>query len=224
MSRPAGGRMGRVPRSLSIRHGRRSVRRYSRLIGWMKIVLPLGALSLIAAIFLTAREKGELSDLFTAEELARLGAGLRLESPRFAGATERGEAFVLRAEWAMPDGALPTRVELEKPEGEIRLSDGRSVAARADAGLLHREEGTLVLNGGVTIDSSDGYHLETELIRFDLKGKAATAPGRVSGTGPAGTIDAGSMRATAASSARGGSEIWFENRIRLVFIPAMDAK
>ena len=197
----------------------RRVRTYSRAVAWMKVLLPLGAVALIAAIFLTAREKGDLTKIFTAEELATLGAGLRLDNPRFAGLTEQGEPFAIRADWALPDSALPRLIDLERPEGEIEMSDGRTISARAATGRMHREDKTLVLEGGVVLDTSDGYHIETGLIEIDLGAKTANAPGPVSGTGPRGQINAGSFRAAAGEGAAGAGQIWFENRVRLVFIP-----
>ncbi len=203
--------------------GRRRVRTYSRAVAWMKVLLPLGAVALIAAIFVTARDKGDKGDLttiFTAEELATLCAGLRLDNPRFAGVTEQGEPFAIRADWALPDSAMPRFIDLERPEGEIEMNDGRTVAATAAVGRMHREEKTLVLGGGVVLDTSDGYHVETDLIEIDLDAKTANAPGPVSGTGPRGQIDAGSFRAVAGEDSVGAGKIWFENRVRLVFIPA----
>ncbi len=199
--------------------GRRRVRAYSRAVAWMKVLLPLGALALIAAIFVTARDKGDLTKIFTAEELAKLGAGLRLDNPRFAGLTEQGEPFAIRADWALPDSVMRRFIDLERPEGEIELRDGRTIAARADRGRMHREDKTLVLEGGVVLDTSDGYHIETALIEFDLGAKTANAPGPVSGTGPRGRIDAGSFRAAASEDGAGAGQIWFENRVRVVFIP-----
>ena len=199
--------------------GRRRVRAYSRAVAWMKVLLPLGAVVLIAAIFVTARDKGDLTKIFTAEELATLGAGLRLDNPRFAGLTEQGEPFAIRADWALPDSAMPRMIDLERPEGEIEMSDGRTIAARAATGRMHRKDKTLVLEGGVVLDTSDGYHIETGLIEFDLGAKTANAPGPVSGTGPRGQIDAGSFRAAAGEGGAGTGQIWFENRVRLVFIP-----
>lgn len=198
---------------------RRRVRTYSRAVAWMKVLLPLGAVALIAAIFLTARDKSDLTKIFTAEELATLGAGLRLDNPRFAGLTEQGEPFAIRADWALPDSALPRLIDLKRPEGEIEMSDGRTISARAATGRMHREDKTLVLEGGVVLDTSDGYHIETGLIEIDLGAKTANAPGPVSGTGPRGQINAGSFRAAAGEGAAGAGQIWFENRVRLVFIP-----
>ena len=73
--------------------GRRRVRAYSRAVAWMKVLLPLAAVALIAAIFVSARDKSDLTKIFTAEELATLGAGLRLDNPRFAGHTPRVPAM-----------------------------------------------------------------------------------------------------------------------------------
>jgi lipopolysaccharide export system protein LptC len=199
--------------------GRRRVRAYSRAVAWMKVLLPLGAVVLIAAIFVTARDKGDLTKIFTAKELATLGAGLRLDTPRFAGVTEQGEPFAIRADWALPDSAMPRLIDLERPEGEIEMNDGRTIAARAATGRMYRANKILVLEGGVVLDTSDGYHVETDLVEIDLDAKTANAPGPVSGTGPRGQIDAGSFRAAASDGSIAAGKIWFENRVRLVFIP-----
>jgi len=213
---------GRARKQVISDAGRRRVRTYSRVVAWMKVLLPLGAVLLIAAIFVSARDKGDLTKIFTAEELATLGAGLRLDNPRFAGVTEQGEPFAIRADWALPDSAMPRLIDLERPEGEIELNDGRTISARAATGRMHRENKILVLEGGVVLDTSDGYHVETDLIELDLDAKTAVAPGPVSGTGPRGQIDAGSFRAAAGEDGVGAGKIWFENRVRVVFIPGTE--
>lgn len=197
----------------------RSVRLYSRAVAWMKVLLPLGAVAVIAALFLSAQKKGDLTDIFTAEELVTLGAGLRLDNPRFAGVTEEGEPYAIRADWALPDSAMPRLVDLERPRAEIELKDGRTIAASASTGRMRREEKTLVLEGGVVLDTSDGYRVESNLIEIDLAAKTANGPGPVSGTGPNGEIQAGSFRVSAGKDGERDGKIWFENRVRLVFIP-----
>jgi lipopolysaccharide export system protein LptC len=204
--------------------GQRRVRWYSRLVRAMKVALPLGALALVAAIFLSTSDKGDLGDLFTAEELATLGAGLKLDNPRFAGVTGRGESYSVQADWALPDSAMPLRIDLEKPRGEVALEDGRKLTGNARTGQMLRLERRLILEGAVVLDTSDGYHMETERLELDLEGKAAHAPGPVSGTGPNGTIESGSLRFEAGSKAGGPGKIWFENRVRLVFSPGEGAQ
>ncbi len=196
-----------------------SVRRYSRAVAWMKVLLPLGAVAVIATLFLSAQKQGDLTDIFTTEELITLGAGLRLDNPRFAGVTEQGEPYAIRADWALPDSAMPRLIDLERPKAEIDLKDGRTITASAATGRMHREEKMLVLEGGVVLDTSDGYHVETDLIEINLASNTANGPGPVSGTGPLGEIQAGSFRVSAGKGGAHNGQIWFENRVRLVFIP-----
>jgi lipopolysaccharide export system protein LptC len=185
----------------------------------MKVLLPLAAVAVIAVLFVSAQKSRDLTEIFTAEELAALGAGLRLDNPRFAGVTPEGEPFAIRAEWALPDGAMPRFVDLEHPEGEIEMKDGRTISAKADTGRMHREQKSLVLKGMVALDTSDGYHIETGRIEIDLDAKTANGPGPVSGNGPGGQLNAGSFRAEAGAAGSGDGKIWFENRVRLVLIP-----
>lgn len=199
--------------------GQRRVRAYSRAVAWMKVLLPLAAVAVIAMLFVSAQKPGDLTEIFTAEELVALGAGLRLDNPRFAGVTPEGEPFAIRAASALPDGAMPRFVDLDRPEGEIEMSDGRTVSARADTGRMHREQKTLVLTGAVVLDTSDGYHIETGQLEIDLDAKTANGPGQVSGSGPGGQINAGSFRVEAGEDGAGDGKIWFENRVRLVLIP-----
>lgn len=212
-----------TPAERARRAGRR-VRRYSRLVALMKIALPLAAVALIAAIFLSARDRGELTDLFTPEELARLGAGLRLENPRFAGVTPTGEAYVVRADWALPDTAMPRIITLERPRGEIQLADGRTLAVTANQGELDRRRKSALLEGDVTAESSDGYRIETDRIEVDFDARTARAPGPVTAHGPRGSIEAGSMRTEGGPGDLADGQIWFENRVRVVFIPAQGAE
>jgi len=196
-----------------------SVRRYSHAVAWMKVLLPLGAVAVIATLFLSAQKQGDLTDIFTTEELITLGAGLRLDNPRFAGVTEQGEPYAIRADWALPDSAMPRLIDLERPKAEIDLKDGRTITASAATGRMHREEKMLVLEGGVVLDTSDGYHVETGLIEIYLASNTTNGPGPVSGTGPLSEIQAGSFRSSAVKGGAHNGQIWFENRVRLVFIP-----
>jgi len=212
-----------TPEERAERTGRR-VRRYSRLVALMKVALPLGALALVAAIFLSARDRGELTDIFTAEELAQLGAGLRLDNPRFAGVTPKGESYVVRADWALPDSAMPRLIALERPRGEIELEDGRTVAVAAAEGELDRRRKSATLDGGVTVETSDGYRVETGRVELDFEARSARAPGSVSLDGPRGSIEAGAMRAESGEDGLADGQIWFENGVRVVFIPAEGAE
>ena len=192
---------------------------YSRLVRWMKILLPLGALGTIGAIFVVGQRLTDTASLLTAEEMATLGAGLRLETPRFSGRTDSGEPYVLRAAWALPDSAMPTEIELERPEGEIETEDGRRIEARADSGVMNRRRNDLMLRGDVVLTTSDGYRVETARLALDLERRGATAPGPIAAEGPAGSLEAGRMRLDHGDDGEAPARILFEERVRVVFIP-----
>ncbi|MBY8976961.1 LPS export ABC transporter periplasmic protein LptC [Rhodobacteraceae bacterium NNCM2] len=194
---------------------------YSRRIKWMKVVLPLAAAMLIAAIFLIGRWDDE--SLFSNDELAALGAGMQLENPRFSGRTENGDPFIVRARRATPDGPSPELINLDAPVGEMAADDGRQIAGRSDSGVMRRSEDELTLTGNVVITTSDGYRADTEELKIDLKNKTAVAPGHMKAVGPSGSIVAGKFRVERPENDDGsqGSDmvLWFENDVRVIFIP-----
>ena len=199
----------------------RRVRLYSRFVKLMKVALPLAAAAGIGLYYLSLREPGDLAEIFSAEDLATLGAGLKLDSPSFTGVNERGEPFSVHAKWAVPDSAMPTYIDLERPSGEIELDRKRTVTVTSETGRLHRDDKVLVLKGGVKVDTSDGYHIETDRLHFALRSQATYAPGSINAKGPSGSIEAGSMRVVPADPDKGtGTQIWFENRVRVVLSPA----
>ena len=194
------------------------VRGYTRLIRWMKVLLPVGALLLIAAVFFIGR--GTEESLFSPEELARLGAGMQLENPRFTGVTEDGDPFVVTARRAVPDGPSPVEIGLEAPEGTITLNDGRTLDGRSMSGLMHRQKEELTLTGNVVITTSDGYRGESDELVIDLDRKEAHSTRPVKGSGPNGTLNAGSFRTERrANEASSDLVIYFENGVHLVLIP-----
>ena len=121
-------------------HARRAaeIRQYSAVVRWMKVVLPIGALVLIGLIFVQGDDRGAVIDMQSAADAAILGAGLTLENPRFAGTTEGGQPFIVTAKSALPDGAVPNRIELDQPSGEVRLGDGMILTVTATSGEMFR--------------------------------------------------------------------------------------
>lgn len=194
------------------------IARRARLVGWAKVLLPVAALVVIGAIFMAGRGEGDLADLFTPEELARLGAGLRLDNPRLAGITGNDQPYQLTAVAALPDGPMAERITFERPSGHIETPD-RTVRASAESGLMDRSAERLELSGGVAFETSDGWQAETESVSIDLDRKSAAGAGSLRATGPNGSLEAGSFRVTSDEAAEDAPTIWFENGVRVVFIP-----
>ena len=194
------------------------VQRYSRIVRRMKVALPLGALLLIAMIFMFGRERATVIDIEEAADAVALGAGLRLDNPRFAGVTEEGDPFVVTADWALPDGASPDRVDLEKPVGELHLPDETVVTVHAATGEFFRDKERLNLAGAVVLETSTGYRVETPRVEIDLDARAAVAPERLRATGPRGGIEADRLRVNRGAG-NGDATLRFEGDVRLTWQP-----
>lgn len=195
------------------------MRQYSRTVGWMKIALPIAAVCLIALIFFTGRDRNAVVDARTAADVAALGAGLKLDNPRFAGTTDAGDPFVVTADWALPDGAMPNLVGLEKPKGEIHLGNGLSVTVEAKTGEMRRKDEQLHLLGDVDLRTSDGYRARTRRVELDLANKTAVVPGPVQAAGPRGELEADSMRVDRATPETRDVVVRFEGNVRLRILP-----
>ena len=203
-------------------HARRAaeIRQYSAVVRWMKVVLPIGALVLIGLIFVQGDDRGAVIDMQSAADAAILGAGLTLENPRFAGTTEDGQPFIVTAKSALPDGAVPNRIELDQPSGEVRLGDGMILTVTATSGEMFRKDELLHLNGDVTLVTSNGYRAETETVELDIAAKSAVVPHRVHAVGPRGGISADRMEVSQATGAKRLLNALFEGNVKVVFQPA----
>ena len=192
-----------------------------RWIRAAKIGLPLAALGVFASLFIFSNARYADGISFEGVDLSALEEGLRLVEPSFTGATNRGEPFTVDADWALPDGPRPERVELSGVRGEIRLVDDRNIVLRADMGVLEPKANILTLTEGVRFASSDGYEINASRARIDANDDSLVATGGVTATGPIGQISAERLRATrktpegADAGVRKGAYIWFENRVKV---------
>ena len=105
---------------------------------------------------------------------------------------------------------------------EIDMADGRKVTLTALAGTLRPKADTLSLTGGVKVVTSDGYVIVTETADADVKSGRLVAPGPVDAKGPRGSIASGSFRMRRADDKdddASGDFFWFENRVKVTFVP-----
>ena len=192
-----------------------------RIVRWLKIGLPATALAVFASLFVfsSARYSDQIS--FEGVDISALEEGLKLIKPRFTGATNRGEPFSVTAEWALPDGPRPERVELNSVSGEINLVDGRVVSLSSSGGVLEPKANILTLTDDVRFASSDGYEITASRAQLDAENVVLTAQGEVVAEGALGRIRADRMRATraapegAGANVEKGAYIWFENRVKV---------
>jgi lipopolysaccharide export system protein LptC len=191
-------------------------RRYSRFVRLMKIVLPVAAATLIAAVLAWPTDRDKAPDFqLSLMGLERTEAGeLGMSKGRFIGTDTRNQPYVITAEAARPDGANSMNVTLHTLQADLSMQDGTWLSVTAPSGHFDRTAEQLRLAGPVDIFSSNGFELHTPAATVDMKTGTASGDSTVEATGPMGNLRAQSFRFE-----RAGQRYFFTGNVRLVVRP-----
>lgn len=193
---------------------------HSRIVGILKVGLPLVALGMLASIFLVQTDDRLGGNIvFSGGDVEALGEGLRITNPVFTGTTAGQDEFRFTAALVEPDAAPPERARITTLAGEVALHDGPTVEVEADTGDLHIPTQRLDLAGNVRIRTSEGYRMVAEQATLDLAAGSIVAGNAVETTGPLGRIDSGSLTVEPAATSGEARRFSFGNGVRLVYDP-----
>lgn len=194
--------------------------RYSRMIGLLKLVLPLSALVLMSMVFLLARPVDPSRAIEMAEiDVEERARDPRISGARFAGVTDDGAALRIVTETARTDPRAMLRFNVTGLELYLDGPGGESVQAHADSGAIDRGEGSFSMEGGVQVTASPGYRLETERVSGLLDHTRIEVPGTLTGQAPAGEITAGNLIVATATPQRSAYTLVFSGGVRLIYHP-----
>ncbi len=193
--------------------------RHTRVVGWLKVTLPLMALAILATLFLLAdRIDPEAALPYAEVDVEDLAREPRMTAPTYAGTTSDGGALTLSADEARPsaDGA-PARAQALRLQ--LDTPDGAATNLTAADAVLDNVEREIVLSGGVVITTSTGYRVETAEMtaKLDRSGLQSQTP--VTAKGPAGDLSAGGMTLGQDNRTPGGYLLVFNGGVRLVYLP-----
>jgi len=194
---------------------------YSRIIAWLKIILPLTALAILSTLFLVSRTVDPtLSIPFADAEIRDLANQPRIGNPAFSGVAENGSAFNLAADVALPLPDGQSGLSVEQVRATFESPDGQVVNIVAANGSVNSTTRMVNLTGGVTLATSLGYSVETDAIAADIDASTLSTAGQIEAFGPLGTISAGQMHLQPETAGDTGSfELIFQNRVKLVYDP-----
>lgn len=192
---------------------------YSRMVTWAKIILPLVALALLSTLFLISRNIDPTQQVpITKVDLEQRARDQGVTNPSFAGTTSNGDEVMIRARMARPDLQDPDRLSADDVVAEIRLSNGAIVDIIADHADMRQDEYTASMDGNVTIETTTGYVIRTEVLNTRYDRLFAQTPGTVTASGPPGDLTAGRMRLTSNEDSQ-NAEILFTDGVKLVYTP-----
>jgi len=193
---------------------------YSRVISWLKILLPLLALALLSTLFLVARTVDPAQDLPFAEvDVEGLAREQRIGKPYYSSVTASGAAISVSAASALPDPTNPERISGTDVVAGIDLTNGNRIDMTATTMLLDTSTRLVKLSGGVAVDTSNAYHLVTQMVEISLDGTLISSSTPSTMTAPIGAISADSFRLTDKNSGDRPYVLVFKGHVKLIYDP-----
>lgn len=194
---------------------------YSRIVAFLKVVLPLSALALLSTLFLiSSKISGSSSNAipFAKVDLEQRAREQQITAPFFSGKTSAGHLVSFTAETAKPDLEDPHKSQADKMDATIDLTDGSQLEFASKKAMINNRTFIATLKGDVVIQSSSGYTLRTEELHTNMRELGAESPSAISGDGPAGVFEAGKMVILPTENPNEVT-LYFTNRVKLIYTP-----
>lgn len=192
---------------------------HSRMVGWLKVALPLAALALLSTLFLVADRIDPDAALPYAEvDVEDLARDPRMLAPTYAGTTRDGAGITVSAAVARPAGETAP-AGADQVVARIETPDGGVIDMTAATLLLTDETRTVMLAGGVTVRTGTGYTITTEGLTAQLDRTAVEGQGPVTVTSPMGRIDARGFALTQGADDASAYLLVFKGGVKLVYQP-----
>ncbi len=193
----------------------------TRIVRWLRIVLPLLALCLLSTLFLFSRDSQTESQIPYAEvDAEAMARDPRLVAPQYAGVTDDGAQLALTAAEVVPrEGGTARDLRLD-----WRRADG--LTADVTAPQASMDDGTIRLRGGVQMTTSTGWTVNAQGIDAAMDRSRLAAGDGVSAQAPFGTLTAGQMELAPGGPGGGdapgddaASILNFSGGVRLIYQP-----
>ena len=193
--------------------------RYSRFVGWLKVVLPLLALGILSTLFLISRAVDQPSVVpFADSEVQERVTNQQVTGPYFLGTTVDGDQIAFIAEtMTTPDGRTGSNRATDV-DVTVDTVSGTKINVTAHQADVNLGEDISHLTGDVVVTTSQGYVLNSELLSIRMSRLEMVSPGEVTATMPMGTLDAGAMRLFTPGGET-GNHLLFTGGVKLLYQP-----
>jgi lipopolysaccharide export system protein LptC len=192
-----------------------NVARRSRLVGLMKVALPIVAMALAGLVLAWPQFAKKAGFLINFADVEVSDGGLTMHKARFRGADRSGQPFFVTADSANQEIGGEKLVTLDQVAADMTRRDGNWLSLTADTGVFNQAAQRLVLQGNVNVFSDRGFEMHGDSADIDMKNGTIATDDKVWGQGPLGTLTAGNMRVYDK-----GARVVFEGRVKTVLTPA----
>jgi lipopolysaccharide export system protein LptC len=194
--------MSEAARPDALRRARAAKRGWARpgsahdwLVGFLKIVLPIGVGVVLAYLLLSPLSKTkENSFLLDKKKVEVAHERLKTQSAEYRGVDDQGRPFTVQAERAVQPTSASPLVNVNGMAAQLQMKDGPATV-RADQGQYDIDKQQMQVTGPVHVQAANGYKLETRDVNVDLNSHRVTGSRGVEGSTNVGTFSADNMAA-----------------------------
>lgn len=190
---------------------------YSQMVSWLKVVLPLTALGILSTVFFLARQPETAGQVFPGVLDTSTAERTGVTRPSFAGVATNGAAVTLTARRIEQDPDTPRAVNATGISAVIERSPAERMSIAAIEAFVDLASRSAGLSGGVSLETANGYLVQTSSIDIDLAEARVTAPGQIGAETPIGELTAGSM--VYAPQSDGSHVLVFKGGVKLIYDP-----
>jgi lipopolysaccharide export system protein LptC len=163
------------------------------LVGFLKILLPLGVGVVLAYLLLSPLSKTkENSFLLDKNKVEVAHERLKTQSAEYRGLDDQGRPFTVQAQRAVQPTAAAPLVNVNGMAAQLQMKEGPATV-NADQGQYNIDKQQMQVQGPVHVKAANGYRLETRDVNIDLNTHKVTGSNGVEGTTNVGTFRADNM-------------------------------
>ena len=196
-TRPQGPKRMATPASTSVAERTRAfalARRHSRLVRFLRVMLPLAATAIMVAYALTLAVRWQLS-------VGRLKVGsvtltaddLTMKDPSYFGVTKDGGRYQVNAQRAVVSLNQSAPIKLIDVGGDLLQANNVTTRLKAKHGLLDNAKGELELFDNIEIDASNGLVARLSRAMVYSKEGKVVSKHPVTANTPTGSVRASAM-------------------------------
>jgi lipopolysaccharide export system protein LptC len=147
-----------------------SAERHSRAVRILRRVLPVFALGVLAAYFISTRLNVAVGDVTASIDGMQVTDGnLRMLNPTLKGADKKNGKYVVNAEYADQDVKNPKIVKLHAIKADLSTASGGWSRMKAVRGVFDTQAERLVMYDRITLATSGGVTGELKSASVDMK-------------------------------------------------------
>ncbi|MTH76776.1 LPS export ABC transporter periplasmic protein LptC [Paracoccus aestuariivivens] len=189
----------------------------SRIVAWLRVLLPLTALALLSVLFLLGRHPEPESSIPYADvDPQDLAERQAITNPTYTGVTTNGSQLTISGTEAVP-GRGQDEGQVSSIRMTLRAKDGR--AAEVSAGSALVEGDRIALKDGVRMTTADGWIVTAPEFHASTTAGTVVAEREVNVRAPFGDLTAGQMELRPVAPDQPDHILDLKGGVRLIYRP-----